>query len=270
MDTRTAAFVGVAGGAGATRLAVETAAVLARDGASVGVLDAAFATQGLSQYVAGRIDADATELFADETVDPADARYDLVSDTADDRASDTAGELAAYPAFAPFAALAEAKTPTAAERLGDRLTDLADAHDYVVVDTPPVASNQAVAAVTSAGRVAAVLPAGDRGVDSLQRARGRLADVGSGGESDSSTRQTESDGGFDLAIANRTSESIPDADLAVPEHAETGVPTAPVALDGDGAFTASVASLAESVFDTTVDVDIADESLLEEARRKLP
>ena len=254
MDSRIAAFVGVAGGAGATRLAVETAAVLARDGASVGVLDAAFATQGLSQYVAGRIDADVTALLADEDVAPADARYDLAGDTAGDRAPDAAGELAAYPAFAPFEALAGAKAPAAAERLGARLDELAATHDYVLVDTPPVASNQAVAAVTSADRVAAVLPPGDRGVDSLQRARGRLTDVGSE---------------FDLVVANRASEVYPDADIAVPEHGDGGVPDAPVALTGGGEFTAAVAALAESVFSTTVDVDFEDESLLDAARRRL-
>jgi septum site-determining protein MinD len=246
MQPRTAALVGVAGGAGTTRLAVETAAVLARDGASVGVLDAAFATQGLSQHVAGRIDSDATELLVDDEAALADARHDI--------ATDAAGDLAAYPAFAPFERLAEAQTVAAAQRLGDRLEDLAAVHDYVLVDAPPVASNQAVAAVTSVDRVAAVLPQGDRGVDSLQRARGRLADVGSG---------------FDLAVANRTTEAPPDADHAIPTHAEAGVPADPVALDGDGAFAASVAALAESTFETALDVDFEEQNLLDAARKKL-
>ena len=245
MDTRTAALVGVAGGAGATRLAVETAAVLARDGASVGVLDAAFATQGLSQYVAGRIDADATALLVDDA-DPAAVRCDL--------APDADGELAVYPAFAPFGRLASAKAPAAAERFEGVLADLAASHDYVLVDTPPVATNQAVAAVASANRVAAVLPPGNRGVDSLQRARGRLADVGSA---------------FDLAVANRVADAPADADHAVPTHEETAIPEHPVALTGTSAFTASVAGLAESLFDTTVGVEFEDDSLLDTAREKL-
>jgi cellulose biosynthesis protein BcsQ len=280
MEPRTAALVGVAGGAGATRLAVETAAMLARDGDSVGVLDAAFATQGLSQHVAGRIDADATSLLTDGDTDPEEARHDLAG-TPDDRAPDVPGERgvdrefardvrsAVYPAFAPFEGLAAAKTPTAAERLGDRLDALAATHDYVLVDTPPVASNQAVAAATSADRVAAVLPPGDRGVDSLQRARGRLADVGID-RSHSSARQTASGGGFDLTVANQTSDPPADADLAVPEHAETGVPDQAVAFTGDGAFTASVAALAECLLDTTVGLDFEDESLVDAARRRLP
>jgi cellulose biosynthesis protein BcsQ len=245
MESSTAALVGVAGGAGTTRLAVETAAVLARDGASVGVFDAAFATQGLSQYVAGRIDPDATAVLTDDAA-VAEARHDL--------APDATGDLAVYPAFAPFARIADAKTPAAAQRLGGVLDSLAATHDFVLVDAPPVASNQAVAAVTDPDRVAAVLPPGDRGVDSLQRARGRLTDVG-----------TE----FDLAVATRTSDPPADADLAVPEAPETGIPETPTALTDTGAFAAGVAALAEHLFETTVDADVADESLLDAARDRL-
>lgn len=246
MEPRTAALVGVAGGAGTTRLTVETAAVLARDGASVGVFDAAFATQGLAQYVDGRIDTDATRLLIDADADPAAARHDL--------ALDGPGAVAAYPSFAPFARIADAKSPDAAQRLETRLDELAATHDFVVVDTPPVAANQAVAAVTSTDRVAAVLPPGERGVDSLQRARGRLADVGSG---------------FDVVAANRSPDAPPDADLAVPEHDERGVPETPVALGGDGEFTAGVRTLAASLFDVTLETDADHDSLLETARQKL-
>jgi septum site-determining protein MinD len=246
MQPHTAALVGVAGGAGTTRLAVETAAVLARDGASVGILDVAFDTQGLSQYVAGPIDTDATALLADGDAVLADARHDL--------ATNAAGELAGYPAFAPFERLATAQTADAAQRLDDRLDDLAAVHDYVLVDTPPVASNPAVGAVTSADRVAAVVPPGDRGVDSLQRARGRLADVGSE---------------FDLAVANRVAEAPPDADHALPTHEETRIPDTPVALGGDGPFVGGVATLAELLFETSVDLDVEESGLLDAARQQL-
>jgi len=244
-STTTAALVGVAGGAGATRLATETAAVLARDGASVGVLDAALATQGLSQHVAGRIDPDAAAVLAGDA-DPADARHDL--------APDAPGDAAVYPAFAPFTRVAAAKTTDAAERLAAVLEDLAATHHYVLVDAPPVAANQSVAAVTESDAVAAVAPPGARGADSLQRVRGRLADVGAG---------------CDHVVANRAAEAPPDADLAVPEHDETGVPDAPVALDGTGDFTESVAALAEVLFETTVDVDFGDDSVLDAARERL-
>jgi septum site-determining protein MinD len=246
MEPRTAALVGVAGGAGTTRLAAETAAVLARDGASVGVFDAAFATQGLAQHVAGRIDADATQLVTDDDTDLQAARYDLTPEAP--------GELAAYPAFAPFTRIADAKSPEAAQRLETRLADLAAVHDFVLVDTPPVAANQAVAAVTAVDRVAAVLPPETRGVDSLQRARGRLADVG-----------TE----FDAAVANRTADAPPDADLAVPEHEPLGVPETPAALDGQDEFAASVADLAALLFDVRVDVQPDDDSILDAARQQL-
>jgi len=245
METTTAALVGVAGGAGATRLATETAAVLARDGASVGVFDAAFATQGLSQHVTGRIDPDVTAVLAGDA-DPADARHDL--------APDAPGDLALYPAFAPFTRLAEAKTTDAARRFETVLADLAADHDYVLVDAPPVAANQAVAAVTASDAVAAVVPRGDRGVDSLQRVRGRLADVGAD---------------CDLVVANRQPEAPPDADIAVPEHDETRLPEEPVALDATGAFAESVAVLAESLFDRELGIDFDDASVLDAAREKL-
>jgi Flp pilus assembly CpaE family ATPase len=45
-DATTAALVGATGGAGTTRLTLETADLLAREGHAVAVFDAAFATQG--------------------------------------------------------------------------------------------------------------------------------------------------------------------------------------------------------------------------------
>ncbi|WEL28362.1 Chromosome partitioning ATPase, ParA family [Haloferax volcanii] len=61
----TIALVGATGGAGTTRLSLELAAALATDGRDVAVLDAAFATQGLSDYVSGTLDPDATALVTD-------------------------------------------------------------------------------------------------------------------------------------------------------------------------------------------------------------
>lgn len=63
--TDTAALVGAVGGAGTTRLAVEVGALLAADGDAVAVLDAAFATQGLGDYLDGRLDPDLTALVTD-------------------------------------------------------------------------------------------------------------------------------------------------------------------------------------------------------------
>ena len=66
MNATTLALVGATGGAGTTRTAVELAAMGARDGDDVAVVDAAFTTQGLSEYVAGRIDPDLTALLTDD------------------------------------------------------------------------------------------------------------------------------------------------------------------------------------------------------------
>ncbi|SEO55941.1 hypothetical protein SAMN04487948_103228 [Halogranum amylolyticum] len=52
MPGTTTALVGATGGAGVTRTAVELAATLARDGRDVAVLDAAYATEGLSSTLA--------------------------------------------------------------------------------------------------------------------------------------------------------------------------------------------------------------------------
>ena len=63
---RTTAFVGATGGAGTTRLCVETAAMLSHVGRDVVILDAAFATQGLARHVSGRIDTDITALLTED------------------------------------------------------------------------------------------------------------------------------------------------------------------------------------------------------------
>ncbi|NHN41781.1 CpsD/CapB family tyrosine-protein kinase [Halorubellus sp. JP-L1] len=231
------AVAGVTGGAGTTRLAVETAAVLARAGRDVAVFDAAFGTQGLAQYVPGRVDVDATALLADDAVAPSDGFVDLPVD-AD-------GRVAACPARAPFAALAAAKTPAAAERFADVLRESASAFDHVIVDTPPVADNPSVAAVAAADRTALVAPATQRGADALPRLRDRLADV------DAAT-------GGDLVVANQAPDAHPvDADVDVPASDATAVADAPV-CDGTatGAFPAAVRDLAEVAFTVDLDLDL--------------
>ncbi|KKF39305.1 hypothetical protein FK85_29590 [Halorubrum saccharovorum] len=67
MQATMLALVGATGGAGTTRTAVELAALGARDVRDVAVVDAAFTTQGLSEYVSGRIGTDLTTLVTDET-----------------------------------------------------------------------------------------------------------------------------------------------------------------------------------------------------------
>lgn len=207
----TLALVGAVGGAGTTRLAVEFAATLARTGRDVAVLDAAYATQGLAQYVPGRIDPDLTALCLTD---------DSLAAGLVDLPGDRAGRVALCPAFAPFERVARAKTPDAARRLEDRIEAAAGWFDHVVVDTPPVAANQAVAAVNAADRVALVTPATRRGLDALPRAHGRLADVGVEDR---------------LVVANRTGSGGGTVDV----EGEVGV-DGNVAADADGDGAADV------------------------------
>jgi septum site-determining protein MinD len=161
------ALVGAAGGAGTTRLALESATLLAREGRDVALLDAAYATQGLADHTPGRIDPDMTALCVD------DHRLEtgLV-----DRTLEGAGRLAVCPARAPFERVARAKTPEAAETFADHVAAAARSFDHVLLDVPPVAANQSVAAVTAVEAAALVADA-PRAGDALPRARDRLLDV---------------------------------------------------------------------------------------------
>lgn len=190
MVTETCAFVGAAGGAGTTRMTLECATLLAVEGRDVAVLDAAYATQGLADRTPGRVDPDMTELCLDDAP-LADGLVDLDVEGA--------GRLAVCPARAPFERFARAKTPEAAEAFGDRVAEATRAFDHVVVDTPPVATNQAVAAVTSVDRIAMVCDDG-RAAPAVPRTVDRLADVGAPEP---------------LTIVTRTDDH-PDADVAVP------------------------------------------------------
>ncbi|MFW6265173.1 MAG: ParA family protein, partial [Halanaeroarchaeum sp.] len=134
MHVRTAALVGAAGGAGTTRTAVELAGALARAERSVLVFDLDFATQGLSQSVAGRIDPDVTAVLTDD-VPVADAAlsWDVPGD----------GRLDVLPAFAPFVEVAAAMTPDVAASVGDVLREATATYDHVLLDVPPIVSNPA-------------------------------------------------------------------------------------------------------------------------------
>jgi len=237
MSATTLALVGATGGAGTTRTAVELAAMGARDGRSVAVVDAAYATQGLSEYVSDRITTDVTGLVADEPDEPLASATHEVGDA-------LPGIVALVPARAPFERLARAKTAEAARALGDRIEAAATAYDHVVVDTPPVASNQAVAAVMETDRVAGVLPANRHGRDALQRVRGRIEDI---------------DGNLHLSLA--TGGDVPPADVALPEPAGD-VASAPEAGSGDGPYAESVAEAFEVAFSTDLDVEFGEDGVL--------
>jgi cellulose biosynthesis protein BcsQ len=242
MAVTTAAFVGATGGAGTTRLAVETATLLADGGAEVAVFDAAYATQGLGDYLDGGLAPDVTALVTDDADAP-------LSEGVVEFPVDVPGRVACCPAAAPFERVARAKTADAARRFAERVRAASDAFDAVVVDTPPVATNQAVAAVDAAEAVAVVAPGTTRGTDAVERQRARLADVG-----------------VDVDAVVATRGDLPGADASVP-GTEPSVTAAPTALT-DGEFGAGVASTVEAVFGEETSVSTGD-GLLDAARDRI-
>ncbi|MFC7135993.1 ParA family protein [Halobaculum litoreum] len=224
------ALVGAVGGAGTTRTAVECAAALARDGRDVAVLDAAYATQGLSEYVAGRIDPDLTELCLDPDRPLADGVTDL------DAGTD--GRVAVAPARAPFERVARAKAAEPARALEARVEEAAASFDHVVVDTPPVAANQAVAAVHAVDRVALVRPPTAHGRDAARRQRDVLRDA----DAPDAAPTVVAVGGDDG-----------DADAAVPDG-PAAVAAAPACLGDDG-FAAGVVGASETLFGVDLGVE---------------
>ncbi|AXG05342.1 ParA family protein [Haloplanus rubicundus] len=218
-----AALVGATGGAGTTRLTVELGTLLANDGRDVAVFDAAFATQGLSDYLPGRIDPDLTALLTDARDAP------LADGLVEFPLGDVPGRLACCPTVAPFERLARAKSPDAAQALESRIAAATETFDHVLVDTPPVAANQSVAAVTATARTVVVAPASTRGRDAVQRTTGRLDDLAVG---------------VDAVVTTRGELSV--ADVAVPEM-DADV-TAPTCLSDRSTATA-VAAVADAAFD---------------------
>lgn len=193
MAADTLALCGAAGGAGTTRLTLESAVRLARDDRRVAVLDAAFATQGMADYLRGDLTPDMT----DRCLDDGPLREGLV-----DVPDVAPGRVAVCPALAPFERVARAKAPEAAARFEARIDEAAESFDHVLVDVPPIASNQAVAAVVGTERVAIVCDAA-RAADAIPRLRDLFVDIG--------VDET-------LAVVTRT-DSHPDADVTVPDIA---------------------------------------------------
>jgi len=239
-EQATAALVGATGGAGTTRVTVEMAATLARAGHEVAVLDAAFGTQGLADHVDGRIGVDLTGvLIGEHALESALYPLDV----------DAAGGIAVAPARCPFERLARAKTASAATRFEETIQRAAESFTVVLVDTPPVAANQAVAAVNTADRVGIVAPGTPRGRDAVARLRARLADVGTAA---------------DTVIATRPAETNPladDAAATIPEYDRLR-PGEPVCTAGTETFGPAVAGATETLLATTLDLSFPDPGLL--------
>ena len=251
MQATTLALVGATGGAGTTRTAVELAAMGARDGDDVAVVDAAFTTQGLSEYVTGRIDPDLTALLTDDPDAALSAAAYPVVGGGEDDAPDLPGRVDAVPARAPFERVARAKTAEAARKLERRIDEAATTYDAVVVDAAPVGSNEAVAAATTADRAVAVRPATVHGRDAAQRLRGRIADVG--GSLDAT-----------LAVERPGSGDGEEGDGVVRVPAtDPEVAAAPTAADEDDAYARAIATAYETAFDATLDVEFPEPGLVE-------
>jgi cellulose biosynthesis protein BcsQ len=259
MQATTLALVGATGGAGTTRTAVELAALGARDGREVAVVDAAFTTQGLSEYVSGRIDADLTALVTDEPgASLSAATYPVDTGPSErDADPDLRGRADLLPARAPFERVARAKTAEAARKLERRIDEAATAYDAVIVDVAPVGSNEAVAAVTAADRVEAVTPATAHGRDALQRLRGRVADIG--GSVDGTIAVAHS-GEFDSERDGETS-----ADTRLPPI-DPAIGIAPAAATGTGEYVEALAKAYERAFDAALGIEFEEPGLVERIR----
>lgn len=232
------ALAGAVGGAGTTRLTLEFGATLARDGRSVLVVDAAYATQGLSTAVPGRIGTDVTAAVTEQR--PLGA-------VTEDLELNVPGELAVAPARAPFERLSRAKTSACARRLAEGLATTAGEYDHVLVDVPPVATNPSVAAVTAADRVVVVVPDTERGADALARARDRLADI---------------DAGVDAVVANEAGAGrVEDADATVPTGGTRALSEAPTAVERTE-FATDVATAVTAALAVDIDVEPSDSSSL--------
>jgi len=234
MGTQILAAVGAAGGVGVTRLTVEFGATIARTGRDVAVFDAAFETQGLASHVEGAIDPDVTTLVTEEVSLEA-ALYD--------HAAELPGRLALCPARAPFERLARAKTAGAARQFERQLAAASLSHDVVLVDTPPLGTNQALAAVNAADRIGVVTVDSRRGSDALARTLERLDDVG----------ETA-----DAVLANRSDGSLADADAAIPTSDETDPGACPACLPPDETFAPAVADGAECLLGEPLDLEFPD------------
>lgn len=233
------ALVGAVGGAGTTRTCLEFGSMLARTGQSVSILDAAYATQGLSDHVSGHISPDITAL---STLDDTSFAAGLI----DVDLSPESGRLACCPAHAPFERLARAKTTDAAQRFGELIREAMGSFDHVLIDTPPVASNQAIAAVTGVEAVAVVAPMSQRGTDGLARTRDRLADIG---VSETLTIRTDTD-------------DAPDADAVLPAPDVTDPEQIPTTIRGNDPYTVAVAKAVRTVFDHEIDFEFDSSGLL--------
>jgi septum site-determining protein MinD len=244
-EESTTAVVGTCGGAGTTRLVVEAAATLARDGRRVAVVDAAVATQGLAGYVPGRVEPDLTRVLLAEDLGLEDALTPL--------GLDVPGSVSVAPVRAPLERFARAQTAGAARAFEQLLAGAAGRFGHVLVDVPPVATNLGVAAATGADRVAVVAPPGERGTDAVQRVRGRLADVGA------PAPVVVLNEGADGADPGGDDGLDPDATVPAADERD---PAAPAVVEPDPSFAPAVAEATAAATGANLELSFPDAGAL--------
>lgn len=236
MTTQIGAFVGATGGAGTTRLTLETGVVLAETGRDVAIFDASFQTQGLGSFLDTEIERDVTTLLTEDV--PLETALTA-------QPLDTPGTLSVCPAIAPFERLSRAKTAGAANRFEEHLAAATLSHDIVLVDTPPIGGNQAIAAVNAADHVGIITPDTRRGDDALALTRERLIDIGCSP---------------DAVLANRSDGSVVVADAHVPATETTDPRQCPSALQADDEFTDGVLDGIEALFGFRPEIERSERS----------
>lgn len=219
------ALVGAAGGAGTTRLAVETAGRITARGETAVLVDTDFATQGLAEYVPGQFPTDIVGALCDQR--PIETVTSPLS-------VDHTPPPQAAPSFAGLSRVATALETDAAAHLSEELSALTDTYEHVLVDTPMPVTNPAIAAVAAADTVGVVFPRSVRGIESLHRTAGFLNDI-------------DVAAGVQLSNACRQPSPPEDpADIAVPELDRVPPRDAPTTAQG-GVGAEAIDTLIEAV-----------------------
>lgn len=218
-------LVGATGGAGTTRIAVETAGRMAASGDDVLLVDVDFATQGLAEYVPGGLETDLVGAICEKR-SLTEATYPLETEQTP--------QPQAAPSYAGLSRVATAMQPDRAEFLSDELSASGDSFDHVVIDTPTPVTNPAIAAATVADTIGVVFPPSPRGIEGLHRTDGFLHDIDAGGA---------------IYISNEgiQTPSVEDpADVSIPELETVPPRAAPTTIDGaTGAY--AIDTLIEAV-----------------------
>jgi Flp pilus assembly protein, ATPase CpaE len=158
------ACVGATGGVGTTRTAVELARLAAEHAHTPLLVDTAVATQGLARLL---VETPASDL-CDALAEPEGLELDAI-------AVELPSGLELVAADAPLCAIAPALRAEAAGALDRAIGEAAAVHPLVVIDVPPVATNLAIAGITSADAILLLHRAGDR--EAVRRGRELIADL---------------------------------------------------------------------------------------------